>query len=97
MPQLITDWVMSCEQCIPESSIDRRLSRPPLRNPKELITASESALQIDLMLALPPSGGYQSFLTAMDLFYRYLFAYPTSNQETTTIAKVINDIMTKHA
>ena len=97
MPQLITDWVMSCEQCIRESGIDRSLSRPPLRNPKEHITAPEDALQIDLMLALPPSGGCQIIVTAMDVFYRFLFAYPTSNQETKTIAKVIINIMTKHA
>ena len=33
----------------------------------------------------------------MDVFSYYLFAYPTSNQDAKTIAKVINNIMTKHA
>ena len=33
----------------------------------------------------------------MDVFSRYLFAYPTSNQDATAIAKVIINIMTKHA
>ena len=33
----------------------------------------------------------------MDVFSRYLFAYPTSNQDATTVAKVIINIMTKHA
>ena len=32
----------------------------------------------------------------MDVFSRYLFAYPTSNQDAKTIAKVIINIMTKH-
>ena len=33
----------------------------------------------------------------MDVFSRYLFAYPTATQDATTIAKVIINIMTKHA
>ena len=36
-------------------------------------------------------------MTAMEVFSRYLFAYPTSNKDATTIAKVIITIMTKHA
>ena len=54
-------------------------------------------MQIDLVPGLPPSGGYESNVTAMDVFSRYLFAYPTSNKHATTIAKVIIYIMTKHA
>ena len=53
-------------------------------------------MKIDLVPGLPPSGGYENIVTAMDVFSRYLFAYPTSNQDTTTIAKVIINIMTKH-
>ena len=49
---------MSCEQCIRESGIDRRLTRLPLQNPNEQITAFEDAMQIDLVPELPPSGGY---------------------------------------
>ena len=33
----------------------------------------------------------------MDVFSRYLFAYPTSNQDAKTISKVLINIMTKHA
>ena len=33
----------------------------------------------------------------MDVFSRYFFAYPTSNQDAKTIAKVLIIIMTKHA
>ena len=59
MAQLIREWVMSCEQCIRESQIDRSLTRPPLQNPNEHITAPEVAMQIDLVLVpgLLPSGG----------------------------------------
>ena len=88
---------MSCEQCIRESRIDRSFTRPPLQNPNEHNTALEDAMQIDLVPELPPSGGYENIVTAMHVFSRCLFAYPTSNQDATTKAKVIINILTKHA
>ena len=97
MAQVIREWVSSCEQCIRESRIDPSLTRPPLQNPNEHITAPEDAIQIDLVPELPPSGGYENIVTAMDVFSRYLFAYPTANQDGKTIAKVLITIMTKHA
>ena len=99
MAQLIREWVMSCEQCIRESRIDCSLTRPPppLQNPNEHITAPDDAMQIDLVPELPPSGGYTNIVTAMVVFSRYLFAYPTSNQDANTMAKVLSNIMTKHA
>ena len=87
---------MSCEQCTRESRIDRSLTRPPLRNPNEHIIAPEDAMQIDLVPELPPSGGYEIILTAIGVFSRFLIAYPTSNQDAKTIAKVLINIMTKH-
>ena len=54
-------------------------------------------MQIDLVPGLPPSGGYENLVTSMDVFSRYLFAYLTSNQDATAIAKVIINIVTKHA
>ena len=88
---------MPCKQGIKESRIDRSLTRPPLQKLNEYITAPEDAMQVDLVPGLPPSGGCENIVTAMDVFSRYLFAYPTSNQDATTIAKVIIDLMTKHA
>ena len=89
---------MSCEKCIRELRINPQLTPPPsLQNPNEHITAPEDAMQIDLVPGLPPSGGYENIVTAMDGFSRYLFAYPTANQDATTIAKVLINIMTKHA
>ena len=96
MAQLFRDWVLSCEQCLREARITPRLTRSPLQNPNEYITAPEDAMQIDLVPGLPPSGGYGNIVTAMDVFSRRLFAYPTSNQDATKIAKVIINIMTKH-
>ena len=97
MAQLIREWVMSREQCIKESPTDRSFTRLPLHNPNEHVTAPEDAMQFDLLPELPPSGDYGNVVTAMDEFSRYLFAYPTSNQDAKTIAKVLINIMTKHA
>ena len=36
-------------------------------------------------------------MTAMDVFSRYFFAYPTSNQDAKTFAKVLFDNTTRHA
>ena len=78
MAQLIREWVMSCEQCIRDSRIDSSLTFLPLQNPNEHNTAPEDAMQIDLVPELPPSGGYENIVTAMDVFSRYLVTYPTS-------------------
>ena len=49
------------------------------------------------MPELPPSGGYENIVTAMDVFSRYLFSYPTSIQDAKTVPKVMMNIMTKQA
>ena len=102
MAQLIKDWVFSCGQCLREARFNLRLTPPPpppppLQNPNEYITAAEDAMQTDLVPGLPPSGGYENIVTPIDVFSRYLFAYPTSNQDGKIVAKVIINIMTKHA
>ena len=97
MAKLIRQWVMSCEQCIRESRVDDRVARPALKNLSEHITAPEDAMQIDLVPKLPPSGGHENIVAAMDVFSRYLFTYPTSSQDAKTIAKVIINVTTKHA
>ena len=97
MAQVIREWVLSCKQCLREARINPRLTPPPVQNPNEYITEPEDAMQIDLVPGLPPSGGYENIVTAIDVFSRSLFAYPTSNQDARTVAKVIINIMTKHA
>ena len=97
MAQLIKEWVLSCEQCLREARINPQFTRPPLQNPNEYITAPEDAMQIGLVPGLPPSGGYENIVTAIDVSSRYLFAYPTANQDAKTVAKVLINIMTKHA
>ena len=54
-------------------------------------------MQFDLVPRLPRSGVYEINVTSMDVFSRYLSADPTSNQDAKTNAKVIINMMTKHA
>ena len=84
---------MSCEQCIRESRTDRSFARLPLQKPNDHITAPEDVNRIDLVPELLPSFGYESIVTAIDVFSWYLFA----NQDSKTIAKVLINIMTKRA
>ena len=68
-----------------------------MQNLNELINPPGDTKQSDLVPELPPSVGYENIVTAMVVFSRYLFAYPTLNQDAKTIAKVLNNITTKHA
>ena len=97
MAQLIKEWVMSCEHCIRESPFDHSLTRFTCKNPGEHITAPELAMQIDMVPELPLSGGYKRIVKAMDVFSRFSFAYPTSNEDVKTIAKALIKVMTSHA
>ena len=54
-------------------------------------------MQNDLLPELPPSGGYENIIRAIDVFSRNAFAYPVSNPTAVNTAKVIIDIMTIHA
>ena len=94
MAKLIRQWVISCEQCIRESRVGHRLTQPTLQSPSEHIRAPEGAMRLDLVPELPPTVGYGNIVTAMDVFSRHLFAYPTSSRE---LANVIINIITKHA
>ena len=67
---------MSCDQCIRESRNDRSLARPPLQNLNGHITAHEDAMQIEWVMELPPFGGFENIVTAMDVFSRYFFCIP---------------------
>ena len=57
----------------------------------------EDAMQIDLLPNIPKSGGYENVLTAINVFSRYLFAYPLTDASAINVAKAIIDIVTKHA
>ena len=89
-------WVEGCEICAKDKRVPNDSITPELLNLPEWDLGPEDAMQIDLLPNLPISGGYQTVMTAIDVFSRYLFAYPLTEATAANTAKVIIDIMTKH-
>ena len=48
-------------------------------NNTEHVLGPEDILEIDILPNLPNSAEYQNIVTMIDVFSRYLFAYPTQN------------------
>ena len=97
MAKHVKKWVEGCEQCARDKRVPNATITPELLNLPEWDLGPEDAMQIDLLLNLPPSGGYENVLTAIDVFSRYLFAYPLTDASAINVAKALIDIMTKHA
>ena len=66
-------------------------------NNTEHVLGPEDILEIDILPNLPNSAGYQNIVTMIDVFSRYLFAYPTQDATAKTIGRCIVDVMTRHA
>ena len=94
--KIVKKWVQGCETCIKDKRIPNSSITPESLNLPEWDLGPEDAMQIDLLPNLLPSGGYENIITAMDVFSRYLFAYPVTDASATNTAKVFIDIMTKH-
>ena len=97
MAKYVKKWVEGCKQCARDKRVPNATFTPELLNLPEWDLGPEDAMQIDLLPNLPPSGGYENVLTAIDVFSRYLFAYPLTDASAINVAKVLIDIMTKHA
>ena len=95
--KIVKKWVLGCETCIKDKRTTNPSITPELLNLPEWDLGPEDTLQIDLLPNFPPSGGYENIITALDVFSRYLFAYPVANASASSTAKVIIDIMTRHA
>ena len=96
MAKYVKKWVEGCEQCAKDKRVPNATITPELLNLPEWDLGPEDAMQIDLLPNLPPSGGYENVLTAIDVFSRYLFAYPLTDASAINVAKALIDIMTKH-
>ena len=92
----VKKWVEGCETCAKDKRVPNTTITPELLNLPEWDMGPEDAMQIDLLPNLPPSGGYENILTAMDVFSRYLFAYPLTDATAINVAKALIDIMAKH-
>ena len=93
----VRNWVGDCEICIQDKRINNTRITPELIHIPERDLGPEDLMQIDLLPDVPPSGGYENITAAIDVFSRYAFAYPVSNPRAVNTAKIIIDIMTRHA
>ena len=93
----IKQWVTQCEECIKYKRINNNQIRPKMINNTEHVLGPEDILEIDILPNLPNSAGYQNIVTMIDVFSRYLFAYPTQDATAKTIGRCIVDVMTRHA
>ena len=97
MAKHVKKWVEGCEQCARDKRVPNATITSELLNLPDWDLGPEDAMQIDLLPNLPPSSGYENVLTAIDVFSRYLFAYPLMDASAINVAKALIDIMTKHA
>ena len=97
IPTYVRNWVRDGEICIQDQRINSTQITPDLIQIPEWDLGPEDLIQIDLLPELPPSGGYENIITAIDVFSRYAFAYPVSNATAVNTSKVVIDIMTRHA
>ena len=93
----VKKWVEGCVTCAKDKRVPNNTITPELLNLPDWDLGPEDAMQIDLLPNLPTSGGYLTVMTAIDVFSRYLFAYPLVAATASNTAKVLIDIMTKHS
>ena len=96
MAKYIKKWVSNCQICFQTKRINNDLLRTELLNCPQLDLGIEDIIQMDILPNLPPSGGYDHIITAIDVFSRYLFAYPVPRIPATAVSRVIMDILCKH-
>ena len=92
----IRAWVINCPDCIANKRLDTRQIRPKMLSNTEFTFGPEDCLEVDILPNLPSSNGYKHNITMMDVFSRYLFAYPTQDMTARTVGRFIIDVMTRH-
>ena len=97
MAARIAHHISRCTECLQTKRTDKRSITPPMIDTSKLALGPEDALQMDIVPFDEPSGGYHAIITAMDVFSRYLFTYNVVKTDAPTVARVLVDIMTRHA
>ena len=92
----VKKWVNCCEISIKDKGICNELITPELLSFPEWTLGPEHAMKLDFLPNLQPSRGYENIVTAIDVFSRYLFAYPVTDTSAANTAKVIIDTLIKH-
>ena len=93
----VRNWVRDCEICIEDKRLDNTRITPELTRILKWDLGPEDLVQVDLLSDIPPSGGYENIITAIDNFSRYAFAYPVSNPTAVNTANTMIDIMARNA
>ena len=93
----IAKHINQCMKCMQTKRTDNRLLTPPMIDTSKMALGPEDALQMDIVPFDEPSNGFTAIVTAMDIFSRYLFTYCVTKIDAKTIARVLVDIMTRHA
>ena len=89
MAKHVKKWVEGCEEWARDKRVPNATITPELLNLPEWNLGPEDAMQIDLLPNLPPSGGNENVLTAIDVFSRYLFVYPLTDASAINVAKAL--------
>ena len=89
--------VKNCQIYVQDKRFDNSQITPELISILEWDLGPEDVMQLDVLPEIPPSRGYGNIITAKDVLSRYAFADPVSNPTALTTAKVIINIMIKHA
>ena len=97
MAARIAHHISRCTQCLQTKRTDKRSITPPMIDTSKMALGPEDALQMDIVPFDEPSGGYNAIITAMDVFSRYPFTYNVVRTDAPTVARVLVDIMTRHA
>ena len=68
MVKHVRRWVEGCKQWAKHKRVPYTIITPELLNLPEWDLGPEDTMQIDLLLNLPPSGGYEKVLTPIAVF-----------------------------
>ena len=93
----VRNWVRDCEICIQAKRINNTRITPELFPHSRIRSRTGRPHAIRPFVRIAAKWDYENIITAIDVFSRYAFAYPVSNHTAVNTAKVIIDIMTRHA
>ena len=66
----VRNWVRECEICIQDKRIINKRNTPKNFHIREWDLDQDDPMQIDLLQELPTKGGYESIITAINVFSR---------------------------
>ena len=92
----VRNRVRDCEICIQDKRLNKTRINPEIIRIPEWDLEPEELMQNALLPEIPPSGGYENIIRAIDVFSRFAFSYTVSNPTAVNSAKLMIDIMTRH-